>query len=129
VLRLVARRRTTAISTPSRLARATDGAATAIDFDVTTKPHTPDPDKMHVWRRPTILTKAEAAGLLTVTPSVGDITAAAGAAMTHDLTQERTVLDRIGVGRLCTLRFRQNVAGQPVSLYGYMLPATTIGKR
>lgn len=108
----------------------TDGASSAIAFDVKSKPHWGDsPDLTHLWQQPTILTKKDVGGFLTVTPSLGDIGASAGTAQSHDLTKERERLSRLGVGRLATLEFTQNTNAQGVELYGYEVPYVTLGRR
>lgn len=109
-----------------------DGTASAIDFDVTGKFHAgapPAPDIEHFFGQLSVLTKAEVAGTLDIIPKVGDLTVAAGTTMTHDLTLERERLARLGTGRLCQLRFRQNTAGQGVELYGYEIPWHEVGRR
>lgn len=113
---------------------STDGASTAIDFDIAGKFHSGeaddiDPDLTRVWLEPTVFTAVEAAGTLSVIPSVGGLAASAGTTLSHPLTSERTRLARPGVGRLCQIRLRQNVAGQGVSVYGYDLPYITLGRR
>lgn len=108
----------------------TDGASSPIAFAVKSKPHAGDsPDLMHVFLQPTVFTKAESGGQLTVTPYLGNINAPAGTAQQHDLTQERERLARLGAGRLCALEFTESTAGQDVELYGYLLPFTTLGRR
>lgn len=111
-----------------------DGTATAIDFDVTGKFHAGgtkdvEPDLHRAWLQPTIFTAVEAGGTLTVTPTVGDLNSSAATALTHDLTLDRERLSRIGVGRLCQLRMRENTANQGVTLYGYEIPYITLGRR
>jgi hypothetical protein len=107
-----------------------DGAATAIDMDCHGKFHYGnDPDFMHVWLQPTILSKIEAAGTMTITPYVGELNASAGTALTHTLTTGREKLARLGVGRLAQLRFRKNTVNQSATIYGYILPWLTRGRR
>lgn len=111
-------------------ATRTDGAATAIDFDVTTKRHsgdTPDIDK--VWLQPSFFGVVQAAGSLTITPSVGELNAATGTAQTFDLTLNRQRLARFGRGKHLQLRLRENTAGQDVTLTGYELPYFEAGRR
>jgi hypothetical protein len=107
-----------------------DGTATAIDFDVKGKFHSgEEPDMTHTWLQPTIFTKVDSAGTLTVTPVVGNLNASAGTPLPHDLTKERERLPRLGSGRLCQLQFRENNAGQGVELYGYEIPYNVVGRR
>ena len=109
---------------------ATDGASTAIDFDVYGKFHMGNtPDDHQAWLQLSVFTAVESGGTLTITPTVGDLESSAGTAMSHDLTKGRERLGRPGVGRLCQLRFRENTAGQKVQLYGYELPFLRLGRR
>lgn len=110
----------------------TDGTASAIDFDVTGKFHAgkpPAPDVEHFWGELSMLSKIEAGGTLTITPKTGGLDAAAGTALSHTLTTGRERLGRVGSGRLCQLRFRENTAGQGLEIYGYELPWHELGKR
>lgn len=107
---------------------ADDG--TAIDMDITTKFHSGNaPDREHYWDQPSILNKIEAAGTLTVTATVGDLDASAQASQSVDLTNDRTVLPRLGYGRYCQLRFRNSTVNQPVTIYGYEIPFFEVGRR
>lgn len=125
----------------------TDGASTAISFDAKGKPHSgydpvsrlygvnmpangaDDPDIEHLWLRPSIFTAIEAGGTLTITPYVGGLGATASATLSHDLTQDREALPRIGNGRLCQLEMTEATAGQAVHVYGYELPFRRLGRR
>jgi hypothetical protein len=107
-----------------------DGSSTAIDFDIKGKFHSGEmPDYTHVWLQPSVFTKKESGGTLTVTPYVGQLDASAGTAQSHDLTKERERLARLGTGRLCQLEFQQATAGQGVELYGYEVPYIQVGRR
>ena len=107
-----------------------DGATTAIDFEIMGKFHNGDnPDATHVWLQPSIFTKKETTGTLTITPYVGQLDASAGTTISHDLTKERERLVRLGTGRLCQLKFSQATAAQGVELYGYSLPYIIAGRR
>jgi hypothetical protein len=109
-----------------------DGAATAIDFDVYGKPHAgepPLPDITKVWRQPAIFGAVESGGTLNVTPYLGDTDAVAGTTQTHDLTKARDRLARLGVGRLCQLRLQQATAARGVTILGYQLPYNLKGRR
>jgi len=107
-----------------------DGSSTAIDFDVYTKFHSGDePDKTHIWLQPSIFTKKESAGTLSITPYVGQLDASAGTVISHDLTKERERVARLGAGRLVQLRFQEATAAQGLELYGYEIPYVTRGRR
>lgn len=109
----------------------TDGASTAIDFDVTTNPlsgNTPDIQKY--WDQPTIVSKIQGAGTtLSITPTVGGLDASAGTAISHDMTLGREKLRRLGSGRFLTLRLRQNTNAVGATIYGLELPFSEIGRR
>lgn len=107
-----------------------DGSSSAIDFEVKGRFHSGEkPDMMHTFLQPSIFTKLEVAGSLTITPYVGELSAAAGTAQTHAMTSERQRMARLGAGRLCQLQFRENTAGQAAELYGYELPYIQLGRR
>lgn len=107
-----------------------DDASTAIDYDVTTCSHSGgEPGYTKYFGQPTILTRPQAAGTLTVTPTVGVIGASAGTAMSHDLTTGRQTLSRIGVGELASLRFRHSTADQDCQVLGYEIPVSIVGRR
>lgn len=103
---------------------------TAIDYDVDTKRHdgrTPDIEKN--WQQLSLLSKAQAAGSLSVTPYVGSVTASAGTAITANMTKGREKLPRLGAGKCCGFNFRHNVVAQDVEIYGYELPFYELGRR
>ncbi len=103
---------------------------TAIDFDVTTKFHHGNaPDIDHYWGELAIISKVEAAGTLTITPTVGGLDAAAQTGIAHDLTLGRQRLRRLGTGRFAQLRFRQASNSQGVEIYGYEIPFHELGRR
>lgn len=106
-------------------------AGTAIDFDVTTKRHSQgDPERTKYWGEMSIHTKAEAAGTLTITPSVGDLAASAGIPISHDLTRTRRRLRRIGVGRFVQFRLQNAENNQGVEVRGYEIePVSDLGRR
>ncbi len=107
-----------------------DATSTAISFDAIGPWHVADsPDYTHTWLQLSMLTDVEAAGTLTVTPYVGGLDAAAGAAITHTLTTGRERLRRLGIGRLMRLQFTKATSGQSVSIYGYEVPWFTSGRR
>ena len=107
-----------------------DGAATAIDFDVYGPWHGLDaPDIEHFWGELSMLSRVEAAGTLTITPTVGRLNSSAGAAISHDLTLGRERLRRLGAGALCRLRLRHNTVNQGVSVFGYEFSVHELGRR
>lgn len=108
----------------------TDSTATAIDFDVTTNWLSGNtPTVMKTFLEPEIATVVQAGGTLTVTPKVGLTSASAGTAISHDMTKGHERLPRLGDGELCQLRFRENTAGQAVSVLGIEIPFFEVGRR
>lgn len=108
---------------------ATDDT-TAINMDVTTKFHSGNtPDIEHFWGQISVLNKVEAAGTLTVTPTVGDLNASPQSGQSVDLTKDRTVLPRGGYGRFIQLRFQHSTNNQSVTIYGYEIPFWEVGQR
>lgn len=107
---------------------ADDGEA--IEFDVIGPFHHDDsPDVNHHWGQLSILTRVEDAGTLRVIPTVGEGNSFPGATQRHDLTKGRELLKIIGDGRMCRLRFYNNEVSQGVSIYGYELPVSEVGRR
>lgn len=103
---------------------------TAIDFDVSIKFHsmnTPDIEKY--FSELAIVSKIEAAGTLTLTPSVGGLDASAGTAISHSLTTGRQRLRRQGTGRYWKLRMQQASNNQSCEIYGLELPYHELGRR
>lgn len=107
-----------------------DGAATAIDMDVYPPFHFENaPDIDHYFGELSMLTKVEGAGTLTVTPTVGRLNAAAGSAISHDLTKGRERLRRIGTGAGARLRMQQATVNQGCTIYGYEIETHELGRR
>lgn len=103
---------------------------TAIDFDVYTLFHsnnTPDIEKY--WGELAMISRIEAAGTLTITPTVGALNATPGTAISHALTSGRQRLRRLGTGRFCQLRFQNAENNQGTELYGYEIPYHELGRR
>jgi hypothetical protein len=106
------------------------GNATGIAIDWITKFFSGGaPDITHFWDQPTIFTKPQGAGILILTPFVGDLSASSSTNRNIALTAFRTRLSRFGVGRLLKLRFTHDVENQDVELYGFELPFNEVGRR
>lgn len=106
-----------------------DGPSTAIDFDVTPRAHTEDPDKENYFGELTTFVKS-GSGILTITPSVGTLEAGESDFISHNTTLERKRSRRLGQGNYAKLRFRMNTAGKIVQLRGYEIANTyVVGKR
>lgn len=108
----------------------TDGSSTAIDFDVESNWMSGGtPDIFKTWLDPSIVTEIQSAGTLTVTPRIGERNASAGSAISHDMTLGSQRLRRLGNGKFAQFRFRENTAGQDVTLYGFEVPFIENGRR
>jgi hypothetical protein len=111
-------------------ATRTDGASTGIALDVDGKFHdmnTPDIEKY--FGQPALISKIQAAGTLSVTPYVGGLDAAAGTAISADMTLGRERLPRLGTGRMVKLNFQHSTAAQDIELFGYELEFHELGRR
>jgi hypothetical protein len=116
------------IYTMNRTTR-TDGASTAIDFDMRSIHAANTPDIEKVFEQMDVLTKVEVSGTLTITPTVGGLNASAGASFPVDLTlgRERTVI--LGAGRILQLRWQQATAGVDTMIYGGEIPYFELGRK
>jgi len=106
-----------------------DGASTAVAMLVDTpfwSANTPDIEK--VWLEPTIISKIQGSGTLTITPKVGSLAASAGTAISHTLTLGRERLRRLGQGRFVQLNLSQ-ATGVGCEIYGIELPFFEVGRR
>lgn len=110
-------------------ATRTDGQSSAIEFDARIILHanTPDIDKM--WEQIDILSKVEASGTLTITPTVGGLDASASTALTHTLTTGREKLGYLGVGRYAQLTFVQNTNAVDCTLHAIEVPYFEWGRK
>jgi hypothetical protein len=107
-----------------------DGTATAIAVDVETPFFSGDaPDIEHYWGEMSVLSKVQAAGTLTITPTVGRLNASAGTAISHTLTTGRQRLRRLGIGALLKLRLQHSTVDQGVTVYGIEVPFHEVGRR
>lgn len=88
-----------------------------------------DPEREKVWIQPSVLSLIQAAGTLTVTPSVGGLNASAGTAISHTLTTGRQRLRRLGLGRFVKLNFLHNTVAEGCRIFGVFLPYTIRGRR
>jgi hypothetical protein len=102
----------------------------AVDFDAYTKPHGMNtPDIAKYFGELAIESRIEPAGTLTITPLVGGLNAAPGAAIAHDLTTGRQRLRRLGTGRFVQLRLRNAEDNQGALVYGLEVPFHELGRR
>jgi hypothetical protein len=69
-------------------------------------------------------------GRLIITPSVGELDAAAASqTLRMDLSEGSAFAGRLGFGKHAKLNFRENTVGQDVQLTGYELDFHELGKR
>jgi hypothetical protein len=109
----------------------TDGAATAIDFDIIGARHAHgDPDREKFFGEISVFQKAQAAGTLQVIARVGEVNKTTSATQNCDMTVPRKRLGRLGVGKHAQIELRNVVAGIDVELYGYVIdPVNVFGRR
>jgi len=104
-------------------------AGIALDVQSTDFDANPDLDKY--YGELSVMGKAQAAGTLTVTPSLGESgSEVAQTPFDAPLTASRSRLGRIGVGKSMELEFQNDVINQDVALFGFEVdPVTVVGKR
>lgn len=103
-----------------------------ISLSVETKRHDlKEPDYEKYFGELSMLGKAQTAGTLTVTPTVGEIDGATpGMVLSYDMTQGRQRLGRLGIGKQASLKFEHDVLNEDVALYGYEInPVNIVGRR
>jgi hypothetical protein len=108
----------------------TDYTSTGVALDIIGKSHdmqTPDIEKY--FGQPSVISKAQGAGTLVLTPYVGGLNASAGSGINIDMTLDRQRLPRLGTGRYAKLQFTHSTAGQDIELFGYEVPFHEIGRR
>lgn len=90
-----------------------------------------EPEQDKYFGELSVLGKAQPAGNVTITPTVGDIDGAtASAPFTYDMTLGRQRLGRLGVGKQLVLAFDHDVVNQDVEIYGYEVdPVNIVGRR
>lgn len=113
----------------------TDDVEVGIDFDLVTARHDLElPDDEKYFGELSISMEPQPRGSLTVQTTAGDVDTGRSIqpaeTLTADLTKDRQRLGRVGQGKACKLRFRNNVAGEQVNLRGYEIdPVFVVGKR
>ena len=108
-----------------------DGTAVAMSVDLPTLSGN-EPDLNKVWGNITIHTRLEQQGLITLTPTVGDLSNPAGQPSVHDLRKERELMPRpdSGVGRYLQLTLaHSSLSGEQPRIYGIEIPYTYLGRR
>lgn len=88
-----------------------------------------EPDITKLFERPTIHTRAETSGVLTVTPIVGTLESAASQSRSHNLQLDRELLPMLGVGRYCQLTLTHSAATERPRIFGIEIPYTFLGRR
>lgn len=112
-------------------ATRTDGASTAIAFQVTGPRHAlDDPDRDKFFGQVSCFGKAQTAGTVTVTTRAGDANAMTTVVQSYDMTRTRQRLGRLGTGKHAQVDLTHATAGQDVELYGYDIePVHVLGRR
>lgn len=111
--------------TQNNASKADSGSGIA--YDVQTQPITGEaPDREKLFREMSVLCHEQAAGTLTITPTLN---ATAVAAISAPLTSPRSRLRRIGRCRLLTLRFQNSEVDQECEVYGFEIPFHILGRR
>jgi hypothetical protein len=108
-----------------------DWSIAGIALDVQTNEFDKEPDLDKYYGELSVMGKAQAAGTLTVTPSVGESgSEVAQTPFDMPLTASRSRLGRIGVGKSMKLEFENDVINQDVALFGFEVdPVSVVGKR
>lgn len=109
----------------------TDGASTAIDFDVVGKRHDlGESDQEKFFGHISMWGKKQTTGTLAVLSRVGELSRTTEKIQSYDMTLSRQKLGRIGTGKYAQIEFSNAVAGDDVELYGIDVdPVNIIGRR
>lgn len=109
---------------------ATDSTSYGIEVNVDTRFYDGGTAELEkYWGELSVIGKAQSAGTMTITPKTGYLDAAVQAAISYDMSSGRQRLRRLGHGKLAQLNFQHAVAGEPVELYGLLLPYHVLGRR
>lgn len=108
-----------------------DNAVTSIEVEAITAPMiASSPPVTTYWGGLTTEVDPQAAGTLSVYPSVGELDEAEETAFSHDLTTASVDLGRLGFGRYLKLRFYHNTISQIIQLLGFEInPVNVVGRR
>jgi len=109
-----------------------DWGVSPINFSLQTKKHDmADPEYEKYWGELTVTGKQQPTGLMTITPTVGDLDGAVpGVPYSYDMSLGRHRLGRLGVGKFLVLQFDHKTINQDVLLYGYEIdPVLSVGRR
>ncbi|MBU2051419.1 MAG: hypothetical protein KKH61_20920 [Gammaproteobacteria bacterium] len=110
----------------------TDGTATAIAFDVTTKRFAGDePDLNKYWGETSVVGKAQSvSSTMNIAISVGELNATTTQTLQWDMTMNRQRLARAGTGKHLQMEFTNSEVGKDVELYGVEInPIHVLGRR
>lgn len=111
-------------------ATRTDGISTGIALDVDGKFHDDGtPDIMKLFMMPSVISKIQGAGTLTINPYVGGLDAPVGTPISVDSTKGRERLRMLGIGQYVKLNFQHSTAAQDIELFGYEIPFFEVGRR
>jgi hypothetical protein len=109
----------------------TDGAATAITFDVIGKRHDmQDPDVEKYFGELSLLGEAQSGGLLTVKTRAGNLNATQAITQYWDMRKNRQKIGRAGRGKHMQVELINAEVGRDIQLFGYEVdPVNLIGRR
>jgi hypothetical protein len=109
---------------------ATDGTSSGIAIDVDTRFFDGGIAEFEKYfGELSIVGKVQSAGTIQITPKTGYLDAPVQTSIPYDMTSGRQRLRRIGHGKLAQLNLQHSTAGEPVELYGMILPYHILGRR
>lgn len=88
-----------------------------------------EPDFDKYFDQPTIHTRVENSGQLTITPIVGNLNSPTSTPLFHDLTLDREKLGRLGQGRYCQLNLSHSSTLERPRIFGLEIPYVFVGRR
>lgn len=109
-----------------------DATVTAIALNVVTPKYVGgEPDLEKLFGELSVVAKTETKGFLTVEATLGQLNEETpqSSAMLVDLTLGRHRLRRLGTGIYAQLEFTEESVDQPVTIFGYELPVSVLGRR
>ena len=109
----------------------TDGTDGIIDLDIVSKRFdVEEPDQDKYWGELSVVGKAQPAGTLDITQTVGELSATATTAQQWDLTKSRQRLNRVGAGKHAQFEFTNSEVDQDAVLFGVEInPVNILGRR
>lgn len=108
-----------------------DDGDTAIEIEAITAPMiATNPPIMTYWGDLTTEVAPQAAGTLSIYPTVGELSESEDAVFSHSLLTPSVGLGRLGYGRYAKLRFFHNTISQIIQILGFEIePVNPVGRR